>query len=658
MHASINSKLEHLAEELSNLNLALFVGAGLSIEAGLPSWRDLIEPLATDLQVPVTAETDLLAIAQYHVNENGSNRGKINDLVKSKFMKPIEPTRVHRLLAGLPISVLWTTNYDQLLERALQAQNKIYDVKSHTDNFASRVSNASVTVYKMHGDASSPERAVLTKEDYERYHVRQTQFLESLRSDLAQRTFLFLGFSFSDYNVDYVLGRLRSLLTGNQRQHYCIFAELTQCADEAEADFNARKRLHELFLRDLLRYGVSTILVQSHAQIYEVLVKLKAKYEVKGDRPGIKRTMAALYETISQQEDGRSKQEGFDGELITVIKAPAKGTIYHSVRRDGAVVDEPLAAPGKHVQRGEPLFLMDINQTRVEIVSPVAGEVVEILIRDDSRIKAPGQAICLIRRSSGQKIPSRYHVARAPYDCTFYVSDDPDRAPMAAMGQSVNSDTPICVLEVQKTYRTVTPGIAGVVRLVNFPNQTAVEEGDCLFIVALHAKDFAGASKPPPSRSGLPFKVQVAPVAGLLHLGRSDGSHEVRPGQRVVAGETIANLVQDERITPIVVEHTGYLLYFYRAENDFVKQRDAVFAFVSEQTVAAARKHFTIQKSERSGHFSSAVSFGHSVSKGELIGRVGDYEICAAQSGDVLWINEAKTVDVDDVIFKFSAAKP
>jgi hypothetical protein len=60
-------------------------------------------------------------------------------------------------------------------------------------------------VYKMHGDVDHRSDAVLSKDDYERYPIKMRQFVESLRGDLISKTFMFLGFSFSDPNIDYSL---------------------------------------------------------------------------------------------------------------------------------------------------------------------------------------------------------------------------------------------------------------------------------------------------------------------------------------------------------------------------------------------------------------------------------------------------------------------
>jgi SIR2-like domain len=53
----------------------------------------------------------------------------------------------------------------------------------------------------MHGDIDHPDEAVLTKDDYESYHVKMDQFITTLSGDLVSKTFIFIGFSFTDPNL-------------------------------------------------------------------------------------------------------------------------------------------------------------------------------------------------------------------------------------------------------------------------------------------------------------------------------------------------------------------------------------------------------------------------------------------------------------------------
>ena len=75
--------------------------------------------VASELKLDVERESDLVALAQYHINERGG-RGRINRLLLDEFTKESTLTENHKLIATLPIRTVWTTNYDELLETAFR----------------------------------------------------------------------------------------------------------------------------------------------------------------------------------------------------------------------------------------------------------------------------------------------------------------------------------------------------------------------------------------------------------------------------------------------------------------------------------------------------------------------------------------------------------
>ncbi len=62
-------------------------------------------------------------------------------LFLKNFSKQKEPTQNHRILARLPIRVIWTTNYDDLIEKAFDNVQKIVDVKSRNEHLSNTLAN-------------------------------------------------------------------------------------------------------------------------------------------------------------------------------------------------------------------------------------------------------------------------------------------------------------------------------------------------------------------------------------------------------------------------------------------------------------------------------------------------------------------------------------
>ncbi|NJK91962.1 MAG: hypothetical protein HC904_09120 [Blastochloris sp.] len=281
------SKEEFLREYTKDLlqgDAALFVGAGLSIPAGMVDWRTLLKDIAKDLQLDIDQEHDLLAVAQYEFNRKGT-RDSLNRAIVEWFAKEGKLTDNHKLIARLPLDTIWTTNYDQIIEEAFRDSQKVLDVKHSVEQLPIRKPGAMATLFKMHGDVSLPNSAILTKDDYECYEANCGAFTTQLLGDLISKSFLFLGFSFTDPNIEYTFNRLRRLLNPyrkiNQslRSHYCI--QRSPQARDFEGKSNADDILRiekERFrhrIEDLKRLGgVQTIVIDDYREITDLLTAL------------------------------------------------------------------------------------------------------------------------------------------------------------------------------------------------------------------------------------------------------------------------------------------------------------------------------------------------------------------------------------------------
>ncbi|MBK8210074.1 MAG: SIR2 family protein [Rhodospirillales bacterium] len=277
----INAFLASYSEEVDADNAAVFAGAGLSRAAGFVDWKLLLKSVALSLDLDIEKEINLVALAQYYCNARLGSRGRINKLLLDKFARDAEITDNHRILARLPISTYWTTNYDRLIERSLEDAGKRPDVKYTVEQLALTVPHRDAVVYKMHGDISEPSKTVLIKDDYEKYHVSRGAFITALTGDLVSKTFLFLGFSFSDPNIDYVLSRIRAGYDINMRTHYCFMKRLDERDFPDKETLAYKSRQQALFINDLLRFNVETLLLDSYARITEILEDLERIYRSK-----------------------------------------------------------------------------------------------------------------------------------------------------------------------------------------------------------------------------------------------------------------------------------------------------------------------------------------------------------------------------------------
>ena len=275
--------MAHFSKEIQSGDAALFIGAGLSRQSGFVDWKGLLREIASDLNLDIDRESDLVALAQYHENER-SGRSRINQLLIDEFTKDSKPSENHSLIATLPVHTIWTTNYDELVETAFIQGHRRPDVKITKENLGTTLPNRDVVIYKMHGDCRQPHDAVLTKEDYETYDAKREVFSTALKGDLVERTFLFLGFSFTDPNIDYILSRIRGLLGKNQREHYCVMKwpdVPAETVGPARAEYEYQRRKLELRISDLSRYRIHTVMIDNYSEVTDVLRELNRRSHLK-----------------------------------------------------------------------------------------------------------------------------------------------------------------------------------------------------------------------------------------------------------------------------------------------------------------------------------------------------------------------------------------
>jgi len=268
----VNRYLKAIKDE----NAAIFAGAGLSVGSGLVNWKGLLKDIAHELQLNIDKEHDLIALAQYYKNERGG-RANINSQLIDEFTKNAEATDNHKILASLPIKTYWTTNYDNLIEKTLDSQGKTVDVKICSQNLATNKPRRDAVVYKMHGDISLAHEAVITKDDYESYNEKRQVFTTALQGDLITKTFLFIGFSFDDPNLEYILSRIRILLGVDTREHYCLLKKVVREEFETDEDYIHAKTRQGLKVNDLRRYRIQVLLIDDFKVITNVLLLLQIK---------------------------------------------------------------------------------------------------------------------------------------------------------------------------------------------------------------------------------------------------------------------------------------------------------------------------------------------------------------------------------------------
>jgi hypothetical protein len=230
---------QELTQQMSKGNVVLFVGAGLSIGAGLPGWGALIRPLAERIGY---TEDDLLKAAQFYENRNGRH-ALVSHLRDRLDTTGIEPTENHDLLARLPINIVFTTNFDDLLGRAYRKAGRSVNVVVGATELPFW-DESRVNLVKLHGTCDRPDSFIITERDYNTIYRSNALIVQQLNALLATKTFLFIGYSVSDPDFNQIYDQLSIDLGRHQRRPYLVTFDV----DEFKMEDLERRGYHVISL--------------------------------------------------------------------------------------------------------------------------------------------------------------------------------------------------------------------------------------------------------------------------------------------------------------------------------------------------------------------------------------------------------------------------
>ena len=232
-----NAVVQDIARAVSEGQCILFLGAAVHVpppegspytypEAQRPPLGSaLSEELARKCELqerhPKESPTQLARVSLFYETEK--SRTRLVEEVKEAVQIGKKPSPVLHAIAELPFPIVITTNFDQLLERALEDKGKAPQVSVYSPESGDATedySGAQPTperpfVLKIHGDIGRPESIVITDEDYIQFVLRMSDkepynpVPMTARFFFMKWTTLFVGYSLVDYNLRLLFKTLR-----------------------------------------------------------------------------------------------------------------------------------------------------------------------------------------------------------------------------------------------------------------------------------------------------------------------------------------------------------------------------------------------------------------------------------------------------------------
>ncbi len=247
----IDTLWDEFAQRIINNEASVFVGTGLSMNSGVPSWERLLDLCYQHLDINPSRNTDLYKIAQYYANQysDAELRKKVHAQINTYY----ESNVYLSTLLDLNFKSIWTTNYDNLIETELRNKKIPCNVVGNEQNLAQINTYDKVNVYKINGDISYPNEMVLTQNDYDNYEFTHSLFLIFLKKELVSNSFLFIGYSFNDQIILNCLSSTVHLLAGNGNRHYALIYIDDKVTNEIEykaQDLKQRYNIECIYVSD------------------------------------------------------------------------------------------------------------------------------------------------------------------------------------------------------------------------------------------------------------------------------------------------------------------------------------------------------------------------------------------------------------------------
>lgn len=256
----INTTLENQYEEAKRIiqqakrdkRLVVFVGAGVSVNYGIPSWGSAIQKIAYRLGIHHFSDNDMLKIPQYYYNQRGKK--EYTDLMRrifkyNKKLRAVSPSlKIMDKIWDLEADTIITTNYDNLIKNIANKRHEPLQIISSDKDFP--YNSVGKKLIKMHGDFDH-DNFVLKEDDYLHYFKNFKLIENYIKSVIGNNVILFLGYSFNDPDIKQIFTWVKDVLKNDFQRAYLV--NVTDGYDKNIEDYYRRLGVNIIFAKSWLK---------------------------------------------------------------------------------------------------------------------------------------------------------------------------------------------------------------------------------------------------------------------------------------------------------------------------------------------------------------------------------------------------------------------
>lgn len=274
-------RFNQLIERLTDDMVVPFIGAGISVGGGFPTWKNHLLQQGRTAGIDPNQIERWLDIGEYEqvieYIENVHGPEVFAQEIRDVFSKTGSIQDVTLRISELFTDTLITTNYDRLLEQVFDTggQSTVQVINGMAAMEQPEASK--VTIIKLHGDIQQPQRCILGKAQYDQAYGKKVLDLEKpipklLKYYFKNSSLLFVGCSLQNDRTIQVFNKVKALAGDTMfPQHFAL--EQTPESQELLVKRNS----------ELARIGITAIWYPKgqHDQIESILSHVKNELNYK-----------------------------------------------------------------------------------------------------------------------------------------------------------------------------------------------------------------------------------------------------------------------------------------------------------------------------------------------------------------------------------------
>jgi tetratricopeptide (TPR) repeat protein len=202
-----------LRNSIETHNCVLFVGAGVGCHftapdgTTAPTGLELCEMLCNKFAIPCQPNCRLSQIAE--LVELRKGRKELETFISSK-LDGLSPDDTFKWITSVRWRAIYTTNYDNCIERAYQLSSKprqnavSFSITSDLHRYQPIID---VPIFHIHGHffSGASSNIIITKSDYARFREKRKMLFESFKFEMATSSILYVGYANEDPNWETLL---------------------------------------------------------------------------------------------------------------------------------------------------------------------------------------------------------------------------------------------------------------------------------------------------------------------------------------------------------------------------------------------------------------------------------------------------------------------